>query len=547
MGARGLTFGPALNAQDPPITSTSGATLLDPKSVPVTGSLKVCLRLEDETPFVGSAVVRVLPFEGSELLGFPAGAIGEFLFSGVSSGKYLIAIGAPGFEEIRLVTQLDMGQRLKSLFVPMKPKSAASEKPKIQVTPLTPGALPEAVHAGNEVLSGSASPLPEAKGDKTSEAPPAGEAPPEPRAKGERDFWNPHELQEIPAVDPEVSCPTDELLRGVGRSMTEFVNTLERFTATEKLEHFTVQRSGALKGPEIRSFSYVVFVKQSRYGTFLLEEYRNGNADPEAFPAHTATNGSPAMALIFHPIVATGFDFRCEGLGEWQGRQVWQVHFVQKSDKPIQIRGYTVNGKSVGLPLEGRAWIDPGSYQVLRLESELVRPLEEIALTHEHFTIDYKPVQFRSTGQQIWLPQAAEIYVERKGKRSYRRHTFSDFALFNVDAAQTIRPPEESFSFTNTSDYDVSGELTVTRREGAAGEAIVVRFVVPAHQKVFKVVGPGKDVNMPVSAVGDAVFVHEGGAGAVSVDSHLSKGASLDVMPLTPLTPQPPAPPSGPQ
>src|SRR5215831_6420452 len=194
--AGSLLNAPPLNAQDTPSGSAPAADLLDPKSSPVTGSLKVCLRLEDETPFVGSAAVRVLPVGGSELLGFPAGATGEFLFSGVGSGRYLIAISAPGFEEVQMNTQLEMGQRLKSLFVPMKPKSAAAEKPKTQVTELKPDALPDAVYAGNEVLSASAGPMPGAKASKTGDALPSVDDPPEPKTKGERDFWNPHELQE---------------------------------------------------------------------------------------------------------------------------------------------------------------------------------------------------------------------------------------------------------------------------------------------------------------------------------------------------------------
>jgi len=315
--------------------------------------------------------------------------------------------------------------------------------------------------------------------------------------------------------------------------MAEFVQTLERFTATEKLEHFSVDSKGARKSPETRSFTYVVSVSRNSLGTFLLDEYRNGKEDAEQFPAHTASRGSPAMALLFHPALASDFEFRCEGLGQWAGRSAWQVHFAQRPDRPIRIRSYSVGGRSAGLALEGRVWIDPGNYQVLRLESELMRPIKEIELTHEHFTIAYEPVQFRSTGQQLWLPQVAELYVERKGKRFYRRHVFSDFMLFNVDASQNIQIPHESFSFTNLSDRSISGQLTVERRGSANNDPITLWFAVPAHQRIFKLVGPGKDINLPISAVGDATFIHEGDPGAIKVDTHLSRESAVDVIPQT--------------
>jgi len=362
-------------------------------------------------------------------------------------------------------------------------------------------------------------------------------APSEVSASG-RNFWEPNELESsVPPVDSAVACPTADVIRGVGERMAEFVQTLERFTATEKLEHFPVDRKGVRKSPEKRSFAYVVSISRNIVGTFLLDEFRNGKEDAEEFPAHTASRGSPAMALLFHPALASDFEFRCEGLGQWAGRPAWQMHFAQRPDHPIRIRSYSVGGRSAGLPLQGRAWIDPGNYQVWRLESELMKPIPEVALTHEHFTIDYQPVHFRSTGQQLWLPQTAELYVERKGRRFYRRHSFSDFMLFNVDASQRIQVPHESFSFTNISDSAISGQLTVERRDSGSGDPIRLWFAVPAHQRIFKLVGPGKDIDLPISAVGDATFIHEGNPGAIRVDTHLSRGASLDVVSKTPLPP----------
>ena len=530
-------------ATPPPAPSPAG----DSQKPPGMASLKVCLRLEDETPFVGAAEIRVLPEQGNELLGMSGDAAGEYLFSGITSGNYKILISAAGYPGLQLSVRLDGGPRQKLLFVPMRQNVAPVEIPKGQTTDLTfdaqHGSAPATARtAGNNLLSSK-----EAAAAKE-EPPPAAvteavkeEAEPPAAAKGEPNYWSPHELEEvIPPVDPAVACPQDALLHGVGLRMKEFVDTLEKFTATEKLEHFSVDHNGARKSPETRSFAYVVSVKQNLYGTFILEEFRDGNTDPHLFPAATATRGSPAMALIFHPALAGGFDFRCEGMGVWRGRQVWQVHFVQRPERPIQIRSYTVDGRSYGVSLEGRVWIDPGNDQVLRLESELVKPVEQIGLTREHFAIDYRPVQFHSTGQQLWLPQEAELYVERKGKRFYRKHIYSDFRLFNVDAAQSIRPPGESFSFTNTSDRDVSGELTVARREGLAGDPVILRFAVPAHGKVFKIVGPGKDVNIPVAEVGAATFVHEGEATAVKVDSHLLRESSLDIVPQTKLSLQVP-------
>ncbi|HET8967732.1 MAG TPA: carboxypeptidase-like regulatory domain-containing protein [Candidatus Acidoferrum sp.] len=506
--------------------SAPAAALLD--AVPPAGeaTLKICLRLEDETPFRGAAMVRVAQEQGNELLGMPADEPGEYLFSGVTSGKYAAVVSAPGYTVLNFSFKIGDGPRQKSLFVPMQPRFLpASEQNSEQKIELRSSPLSSDASVSPMEISSFAPAIPEP------------EATPTPAASGVRNFWAPHELeQSMPPVDPAVSCPAEDVLRGVGARMSEFVQSLERFTATEKLMHFSVDRNGALKSPETREFAYVVSVSQNSIGTFLLDEFRDGKTDPGQFPAQTASRGSPAMALIFHPVLAPDFEFRCEGLGQWAGRQAWQVHFVQRPDHPIRIRSYSVGGRTASLPLLGRVWIDPGTYQVLHLESELVKPLPEVALTHEHFAIDYQPVRFQSTGQQLWLPQTAELYVERKGKRFYRRHAFSDFRLFNVDSSQKIQTPGQSFSFTNLSDRDISGELTIESPEEVTRVApLAIRFTVPAHSQIFKLVGRGKDIDLPPSSVASATFLHDGDPGAIKVDTHLARGASLDVVSTTKL------------
>src|SRR5215471_21065984 len=115
--------------------TASTAALLDSSTPAPSATLKVCLRLEDQTPFLGAATVRVLPTQGNELLGMPADAPGEFLFSGVSSGNYNAVVSAPGYTALSLSFKIDQGPRQKSLFVPMKPRLSSASEERIEVVP----------------------------------------------------------------------------------------------------------------------------------------------------------------------------------------------------------------------------------------------------------------------------------------------------------------------------------------------------------------------------------------------------------------------------
>jgi hypothetical protein len=182
------------------------------------------------------------------------------------------------------------------------------------------------------------------------------------------------------------------------------------------------------------------------------------------------------------------------------------------------------------VPIKGRAYIDAATLEVLRLESELDEPVDKIGLTVERFTINYAPVQFRTGAQELWLPQTAELYVEQKGHRYYREHSFQNFQVFAVNTNQKVQAPRESYSFTNTSDQNIFGVLTVTPAAGTNFQPVSIKFEIPAGKSVFKVVGNGKDVNLPAESVASATFVHSGHSGSIHAEAFLREESTLDLI-----------------
>jgi hypothetical protein len=80
------------------------------------------------------------------------------------------------------------------------------------------------------------------------------------------------------------------------------------------------------------------------------------------------------------------------------------------------------------------------------------------------------------------------------------------------------------------SDQEITGMLTVVPKQGTQVEPVSLRIVVPSRKRVYKVVGPGKDVNLPGSAVESATFVHNGKAESIRVEADLSYATTLDVI-----------------
>ena len=332
----------------------------------------------------------------------------------------------------------------------------------------------------------------------------------------------------VPAVQTGVDCPFSQVVSAAGQRMKELVENLRTLDAMEKVEHFRVDSFGSRGRQETRTFDYEVNITLSKSGAFVLNEYRNGSADPSQFPARIATQGLPAMALVLHPVMISDFDLTCEGLGQWNGHPAWQIRFEQRADRPSRMRAYVIEHRSYAVPLKGRVWLDAATYQVQRLDSQLLKLIPEIGLTQERMAIDYGPVQFQ-THKELWLPLHADVYWERRRQRYYRRHTFSDFKLFGVESAQEIQAPKESYCFKNTSDHNIAGILTVLSAPGASGKTVSMKITIPPGRKVCKLVGLGKDLDMPADEVGPATFVHDGHAFSIVADVNL--GGTLDLIP----------------
>ena len=258
--------------------------------------------------------------------------------------------------------------------------------------------------------------------------------------------WLPPDVDErVPPAESEAACALDTVVQKAGKRVEEFIKNVDRFTATEFLDHESINKWGFAESEETRKFDYVVSIEQYRPGYFGVTEYRGKRYTPDQFPGGIETHGLPALSLIFHPSNAGNFEMSCEGLAQWSRHPAWQVHFRQRPDKPNTIRAYRFgqNGPSYAVALRGRAWIAADSYQIVRMETDLVSKLPEIKLLADHTLVDYGPVRFKNRNVEMWLPQVAEVYFDWRGQRVHRRHSFDNYMLFSVDEKQKIAEPKQ--------------------------------------------------------------------------------------------------------
>jgi tetratricopeptide (TPR) repeat protein len=257
--------------------------------------------------------------------------------------------------------------------------------------------------------------------------------------------WAPPEVDAaIPPVAPGVGCSLNEVLEKTQKRILSQLSDLEKFGATEHIEHQFIDNYGVPETPVAQSFDYLIYVHHSAQLPYYFDEMRNGAESLYAFPTSLVTRGLVSLGfMVIHPVFSQDFQFTCEGLGTWQGQPAWQIHFAQRGDAPSRIRSWSYKKSIYPIPLKGRIWIGANSYNLLHLETGLRDPVQDLRLYREQLIVDYGPVKFKSSKTSLWLPSQADMYFDMQGRRYHHRHTLTDYVLFDVDTKNKISAPAE--------------------------------------------------------------------------------------------------------
>jgi tetratricopeptide (TPR) repeat protein len=255
--------------------------------------------------------------------------------------------------------------------------------------------------------------------------------------------WLPQDIDRVKhPVVTGLSCPVDQVLEGAGDRVQDLIANVEKISAIESILYEKLDPAGNAGASDTRKFDYIAAISRQP-DVVLIDEYRSQRYDQESLPDRIADHGFAELALVFHPSMRDAFQMTCEGLGDWHGKPAWLVRFQQREDRPNHMQSYLLGDVAYPVSLKGRAWISADSFQVMRIESDMVRPMPQIQLFAEHMVADYAPVLFRKTGQEFWLPQTAEVYMYFRLQRYYHKHTFDKYMLFSVDAQDKVHEAKQ--------------------------------------------------------------------------------------------------------
>jgi hypothetical protein len=165
--------------------------------------------------------------------------------------------------------------------------------------------------------------------------------------------------------------------------------------------------------------------------------------------SHTATKGSASLldtngfsilSLIFHPLYQDRFQFRILPDDSSPNGRFLSVAFQQVGpDRPLSV--LRLRGREYPLGWRGRAWIDPASRAVVRIQAGLGDSMAALGLLRLDADVTYSDVRF-SDSTVYWLPASATIDAETKRQHWRNTHSFANYKRFTVDTDVKVSNPQ---------------------------------------------------------------------------------------------------------
>jgi hypothetical protein len=195
-----------------------------------------------------------------------------------------------------------------------------------------------------------------------------------------------------------------------------------------------------------REFNYLISYRE-KDGKLLVQEYRTDKKNQPVVQntklEYLITSGYVGLTLNFHPDYKEASRFRYLGR-QTSDPRAYLLAFAQKLEaKDLQIEYTDINtGKSVLLPVQGIVWVDPETYQMMRLRINLLYSGKHSFITEQKTDLKLGEVRFEGTQKCLWLPR--EVVVETKiGGQVYRnQHRYKGYKAFDVSTDFTIDYPK---------------------------------------------------------------------------------------------------------
>lgn len=253
------------------------------------------------------------------------------------------------------------------------------------------------------------------------------------------------EIPELKGLEPaEDQDELPVILRGTGRTVEAFFKDIVTVVAHEEVTEERINGKRKTTASRQQRYDYLILIHRDENPP-RVDEYRmsaNGNPVQQEGLAngYSITSGFALKCIHFLPGLQWDSTFRYLGDQTLGGRETYVVAFAQRPGRSTVTTNVTGIWGTVIVLVQGIAWVDRSTFQILRMRTDLLAPRNDIGLEQQTTLLRLDKVQLPDVPKPLWLPSEVQVTVKFKGQYFRNDHRYPEYRLFRV-SSKILPPP----------------------------------------------------------------------------------------------------------
>jgi tetratricopeptide (TPR) repeat protein len=252
-------------------------------------------------------------------------------------------------------------------------------------------------------------------------------------------------VPELKGVEPTRS--QDELpsiLQKAGERVQAFFHDFRNTVSHEEIRQEILRRDGKVDSTLRQSFQYLQLTWPENSRPSLNEYRTEGRKANAPFDVREQdfmlTQGFASVSALLLPDYQGESTFLYLGRQPLDGRATYVLAFAQRPEVARLQAEFDAGGRGETFLSQGIVWVDSGTYQIIRMRTDMLYPLVKARLDRESTDIRFAEVGFPDVPLIFWLPRDVVVTVHWNGKLLRNQHSYSHFRLFKAQTRILAAP-----------------------------------------------------------------------------------------------------------
>jgi hypothetical protein len=217
-----------------------------------------------------------------------------------------------------------------------------------------------------------------------------------------------------------------------------FLDNTVDLLAREEVSRARLRSNGTVQASQNLQYNYLI-VHHDEGLTSVIEEYRTdlqGNRVDQAGldQGYSLTSGFALIGIHFASDHKSESTFRYLGRQTIGSRNTYVVAFAQRPENATPINKVEGIWGTLGILVQGIAWIDETTFEIIRMRTDLLAPVPQIGLNQQTTEVSFDEVRLRDVPDPLWLPDYVRVDAQIQGNKFRNEHRYTEFRRYRVSS-----------------------------------------------------------------------------------------------------------------